>query len=126
MPTQTKTDAKADSPKAVKVAASVEDTDAVVDHIIEAPIERVSRFSWRRILAYVLLPGLALLLTLGAAYLKWQDDSARAARDADTPSVQAATEGTIAMLSYGPDTADKDLTAARERMTSTFRDDYTN
>jgi hypothetical protein len=40
-------------------------------------------------------------------------------------SVTAATEDTIALLSYHPETVEKDLTSARDRLTGSFRDDYT-
>jgi Mce-associated membrane protein len=79
---------------------------------------------WTRVAAYALLPGLALLLTIGAGYLKWQADSARAAVAAQSESVAAATESTVALLSYRPDTADKELGAARDRLTGGFRDSY--
>jgi Mce-associated membrane protein len=91
----------------------------------EAPADRGHRFSWRRLLAFGVLPALALVLTLGAGYLKWQDDSARLSQSAATQSVRAATESTIAMLSYRPDTVDRDLTAAADRLTGGFRDQYT-
>jgi Mce-associated membrane protein len=90
-----------------------------------APGSRFRRFPWKGILAYGVLPGLALTLTLGAAYLKWQHTAACDARIAATQSVQTATESTIAMLSYRPDTAEKDLTAARDRLTGQFKDAYT-
>jgi Mce-associated membrane protein len=79
---------------------------------------------WVRVVAYGLLPAVALVLAGGAGYLKWQYDSARTASAAQTQSVAAATESTIAMLSYQPDTVDKQLTAARDRLTGAFRDSY--
>jgi Mce-associated membrane protein len=90
----------------------------------EAPGTRASRFSWKRSLAYGVLPALALILALGAGYLKWQDGSARLSRAGAAKSVQVAAESTIAMLSYHPDTVDKDLAAAGDRLTETFRDAY--
>ncbi|HET6736289.1 hypothetical protein [Mycobacterium sp.] len=101
-----------------------ESADAAAEHA-EAGGGRVGRFSWKRILAYGVLPGLALILALGAGYLKWQDNSARLAQTAAAQSVQAATESAIAMLSYRPDTVEKDLTAARDRLTGQFKDTYT-
>jgi Mce-associated membrane protein len=77
-----------------------------------------------RIFAYVLLPALALALTVGAGYLKFQDGSARAAAAAQTQSTAAASDSAIALLSYRPDTVEKQLTAARDRLTGTFRDSY--
>ncbi|AGB22191.1 hypothetical protein Mycsm_01803 [Mycobacterium sp. JS623] len=80
--------------------------------------------SWRRALVYGVLPALALLSALGAGYLKWQSGIAHQSTLARTQSVRAATEGAIAMLSYTPDTAEKDLGAARDRLTGAFRDSY--
>jgi Mce-associated membrane protein len=81
---------------------------------------------WARILAFAALPGLALVLAGGAGYLKWQYDSARGDGAARTQSVAAATESTIELLSYQPRTADQQLTAARGRLTGTFRDSYSS
>ncbi|KUH70858.1 hypothetical protein AU184_25925 [Mycolicibacterium novocastrense] len=79
---------------------------------------------WKRVVAYGVLPGLAFLLAAGAGVLTWHDASSRQAQVASARSVQAATESTIAMLAYQPDTVEKDLTAAAGRLTGSFRDDY--
>lgn len=84
------------------------------------------RISWTRVLAYGILPGLALLLALGAGLVKFQASSARADDRARIESVRAATDSTIALLSYRPDTVEKDLGAARDRLTGNFRDAYTS
>lgn len=83
------------------------------------------RLCWSRVIAYGLLPALALLVTGGIGYLKWRDSSVRDAPVARAESVQVATEGTIALLSYRPDTVQKDLEAARGRLTGTFLNAYT-
>jgi len=83
------------------------------------------RIHWSRVIAYGLLPGLALVLACAAGFGKWQDSSARDAALASAESVQAATEGTIALLSYRPDTVQKNLEAARGRLTGTFLSTYT-
>ena len=75
---------------------------------------------WSRVIGYGVLPGLALLLASAAGFLKWQDGSAREAGVARAESVRAATDGTIALLSYRPDTVEKDLEATRSRLTGTF------
>ena len=77
-----------------------------------------------RVIAYGLLPAAAFALAGGAGYLKWQYDSARAAAAAQTQSVATATESTIALLSYQPDSVDKQLTAAADRLTGAFRNSY--
>jgi Mce-associated membrane protein len=84
------------------------------------------RVLWKRVLAWGVLPTLALLLTLGAGYLKWVDDTAREAQRASAESVRAAVESTIAILSYQADTADKDLGAAIGRLTGSFKDSYSS
>jgi Mce-associated membrane protein len=84
------------------------------------------RFRWTRAIAYGLLPALALLLAPAAGYLKWQDASAQDSQAAGADAVRAATDGTIALLSYKPETVEKDLEAARTRMTGTFLNAYTS
>jgi Mce-associated membrane protein len=85
---------------------------------------------WRprlgRILAYIVLPAVALLLAAAAGYLKWVDGTARDAEVYRTQSVQAGIDSTVAMLSYRPDTVEQNLAAARDRMTGAFRDSYSS
>jgi len=95
--------------------------------IVLTPVERSRRrISWSRVLAYGALPALALLLAMAAGYLKWQDSSARDAQLARTESVRAATDSTIAMLSYKHDTVEKDLGSAGDMLTGEFKDSYTS
>lgn len=91
----------------------------------ESPVAAKRRTSWTRAIAYAVLPGLALLLTGGAAFLKWQDDSVRESARARVESVRAATNSTIALLSYKPETVQTDLENARSRLTGTFLNAYT-
>lgn len=79
---------------------------------------------WRRILTYGILPGLALIMAMGAGYLKWQDNSFHESQTAAKQSVASATDGAVTLLSYRPDTVEKDLNAARDRLTGNFRDAY--
>ena len=80
----------------------------------------------RHNIANVLLPLLVMAMAAGAGYLNYQGGSVRGARTAAVTSVQAATEGTIALLSYRPDTVQTTLTAASDRLTGSFRDSYTS
>jgi Mce-associated membrane protein len=84
------------------------------------------RLSPSRFIAYGVLPGAAFVLAIGVGYLKWQDFSARETYLASVQSVQAATEGTAAILSYHADTVDAELGAARDRLTGRFKDSYTS
>jgi Mce-associated membrane protein len=75
-------------------------------------------------LAFGLLPIMALGLGSAAAFLKWQDWSTRSSAGAAIESISAAKGSTVAMLSYHPDSVEKDLEAARGRMTGAFKDSY--
>ncbi|WP_025734946.1 hypothetical protein [Mycobacterium genavense] len=77
-----------------------------------------------RALVSVVLPVLAMLAGVGAAWMKYQDATIRAVDDARFASVQAANKATVAMLSYTPDTADAKLTAAANLLTGPFRNSY--
>jgi Mce-associated membrane protein len=80
----------------------------------------------RQIVAYVAVPLVVMCMAGVAGYLKYQESSVRFSQTAAGASVAAATDGTIALLSYGPDTAEATLTAARDRLTGSFRDSYTS
>lgn len=76
-------------------------------------------------LVFVALPAVALALGALAGYLSWQSSSHRAAVAAATESVAAARETATAILSYNADTVEKDLNAARDRLTGSFLAEYT-
>lgn len=78
-----------------------------------------------RVLAYGVLPGLALLLTLVAGFSKGQESSARSSQSAATESLAAAKESTVAILSYQPDSVEKTMVAARDRLIAPYKDAYT-
>ncbi|MGW0162538.1 hypothetical protein ACWDUN_24785 [Mycobacterium sp. NPDC003323] len=82
--------------------------------------------AWARVRAYGVLPALALVLALGAGYLKWQDYSVRDGYGAAAESVQVAKDSTIALLSYEPDTVEQQLTDARSLLTGDFQQVYTD
>jgi Mce-associated membrane protein len=101
---------------------------AVADDIDDdqrAPLQR-RRIGWRPVVTYGVLPALAILLAVGVGYLKWQNAAAERDQVAATESVRAATDGTVAMLSYRPDTVQRDLDSARSRLTGQFLDSYTS
>jgi Mce-associated membrane protein len=86
----------------------------------------VSRSKGRgRLVVFTMLPIVALIAAAAVGFLKWQATSMQEAQEAATDSVQFATDTTIKMLFYRPDTVEQDLGAARDRLTGTFRDDYT-
>lgn len=114
-------EAGADETEATDVATDADGSDHE-----ERPATAWRRIRWSRVIAYGLLPGVALLLAAGAGFLRWQDTSARDAGVARAESVRAATDGTIALLSYRPDTVQADLEAARGRLTGAFLQAYTS
>jgi Mce-associated membrane protein len=84
------------------------------------------RINWSRLVAFGVLPLLAVLLAGGAGFFKWQYTCARNDGNTRVDSVQAARNSTIAMLSYQPDKVDQQLGAARNLLTGPFRDSYTS
>ncbi|MFB1297805.1 hypothetical protein ACAG24_020015 [Mycobacterium sp. pW049] len=127
----------ADETQAVEIEESgaVEETaeEGVKEPAVSPPAKR--GIQWSRVVAFMVLPALALVLAAGAGYLKWLDDTNRAGTmSADVTShpslaettVQAAREGTIALLSYTPDKVEEQLGAARDLLTGEFRESYTS
>ncbi|MCA4761214.1 hypothetical protein KXD96_26360 [Mycobacterium sp. SMC-2] len=89
------------------------------------PQARKRRIAWSRMLAFGVLPVLALLIAAAVGYLKWQDAFNRSSEAAGIESVGAAKDSTVAILSYQPDSVEKDLGPARDRLTGKFKDSYT-
>lgn len=100
-------------------------TDDDSEEVEAAPAAPKRPIQWSRVVAFGLLPVLALVLALGAGYLKWRDNSVRNAEIAAATSVQAAKDTTIALLSYQPDTVEEQLGAARDLLAGEFRESYT-
>ncbi len=93
-------------------------------HETDPPLARRTRVQWCRVLAYGVLPGVAMTMAIGAGYLKWYESSAHDRRLVASESVRVASDGAIAMLSYRPETVDKDLAAAKNRLTGPLKDSY--
>lgn len=108
-------------PVAVGEAESTEAEDVQAEPAVG---QGDSRKPWARWAGLTLAIG-AMLLALAAGYFKWQDDSVRLAQAAATESVRAAADGTVAMLSYRPETVDTELKSAAGRLTGSFRGEYT-
>ena len=66
-----------------------------------------------------------MLLAVAAGLLKWKDSSVRNTDLARSQSVVAARDSAVALLSFRFDTVDRDVAAARERLTGGFLDTYT-
>lgn len=124
---ETKVDEAAEVKKTEDAGEADESADKA-DGADEADkVDRVTskrHIQWSRVVSFGLLPALALVLALGAGYLKWQDNPVRAGQIAAITSVQAAKDTTIALLSYHPDTVEEQLVAARDLLTGDFRESY--
>jgi Mce-associated membrane protein len=109
----------------IDVAEAAEAADEDEDAVDLAESELTPGINWSRVLAFALLPALALLLGAAAAFLKWQDASVRESDAARIESLQVAKDSTIRMLSYKPATVEQDLTSARDLLAGDFRNSYT-
>ena len=114
-----------DTEAAAELTEGAAEDDEDVESAPQETREVERRFSWARVLACGVLPGLALALAMAAGFLKWhasleETDMSR------IESVQAARDSTVALLSYRPDTVEQDLGAARDRLTGQFKDSYTS
>ena len=107
---------------------AAEEVDAATPgkHERTEPKLRQRHTDWSRVVAFALLPALAFLLALGAAFLKFQDSAVRDGNIAREQSVEFAKQSTIALLSYKPDTVEQQLNDAKGRLTGEFRDQYTS
>lgn len=94
--------------------------------IVSDPIPAKREIDWLRIAALGVLPAVALVLAGLSGLFKWQYSSQHDAEVAAAESVAVARDTTIAILSYGAKTVDKDLNAARDRLTGPFLDSYTD
>ncbi|SPM35994.1 Mce associated membrane protein [Mycobacterium rhizamassiliense] len=113
-------------------AAATDEETVTVEAEVEAEADQTDttpqrrRIAWSRVLAYGILPGLALLLAVAAGYFKWVNDSSHDLAVARAESTRVASEDVTALLSYKADSADKELNAARDRLTGEFKDAYTS
>ncbi|MDG4668059.1 hypothetical protein [Mycobacterium sp. 236(2023)] len=90
----------------------------------EPRLRRWRQQLWRT-LTFIVLPIAALILAAAAGSLKWVAANVVADDSAVAESTRAASETTVALLSYRPETVEQDLGSARDRLTGEFRDSYT-
>ena len=103
--------------------ATEDDADSVEGTAVAESSESGSS-TFGKLVAFALLPAVALLLAAAAGFLKWQDDSVRTAEVAAIESTQVAKDSTVKMLSYKPDTVEQDLGAAQDLLTGGFKESY--
>jgi Mce-associated membrane protein len=106
------------------IESDVETSSAVTEPEIAEEPRKGRTGRWRRAVTFGVLPGLALMLTIAAGYTKWCDGVTRVSHLAGVEAAHAASDGTVAMLSYKPETVERDLDAARDRLTGGMKDSY--
>lgn len=108
------------------VEPSASDSGAEPESGTETAELQVSKsgLEWPRILAFGVLPVLALLLGAAAGFLKWQDSSVRDTDFVRIESMQIAKDAAVRLLSYKPDTVEQDLGSAQDLLTGEFRNSY--
>lgn len=115
---------EADEPMQTDPADSADSADSADEPAEPDAADRTT--DWSRILAFGVLPGLALFLALTAGVLKYVDNSIRDDNTASIESLQAAKDSTVALLSYQPDNVKKQLVDARGLLTGAFQQEYTD
>ncbi len=116
-----------------ETAAEAEDSDAADSSVEESPKQKTRRQRARpRILRNVaLVPVILVLLLLvsgGAAtwmYFERYQPNQRTDPRVATAVVNAASEGTVALLSYSPESLDKDFATAKSHLSGDFLSYYT-
>lgn len=81
---------------------------------------------FKKAVVWGVLPLLAFALAIAAGFFKWQNATMESSEVAGVRALQVAKEGTVAMLSYQPDTVEQNLTKARDFLTGGFRESYTS
>jgi Mce-associated membrane protein len=115
----------ADAAEAVEPETLAEDQFPDEESTTEVETRTKRPVAWKRVLAYGVLPGLALVVALAAGYLKWLGGSAEDSAALRAETVRIGSEDAVALLSYKAESVEKDLGAARERLTGDFKDAYT-
>lgn len=100
-------------------------TDRSKGGLVRRPAHRMKRLS-RGAVAFAVMASLAVTsvaLAITLFYLKYRPDHASASASAG-PALSAATSGTVAILSYSPDTLDRDFSSAKAQLTGDFLSYY--
>lgn len=105
-------------------AADVESAASVETSLVKEPPPASPGRSWRCVVVFAVLPGIIVLLAAAAGVASYRAHRSAASEAARTQSVQTAIDSTVALLSYQPDTAEKSLDEASNRLTGTFRESY--
>jgi Mce-associated membrane protein len=119
-----------DSVESAEDIESAEDVDGIDDHdkqpgrLKRLAAQAKKRSSGKVIPAVLALLVVASLVLLGLLYwFSYRPDRATDAA-ATKAAISAASEGTVAVLSYSPDTLDRDFSSAKSHLTGDFLSYY--
>jgi Mce-associated membrane protein len=116
--TETAVDEAAKAEEAAAVDTNAAEPDSVVTRSVRGARSNVG----------VIVLVLALIASSGAAawlYFNQYRPDQQINADASEVALDAATKGTVALLSYSPETLDKDFAAAKSHLTGNFLSYYT-
>ena len=108
----------------VAEATEAEAEPVVVNDAVPQPKSQKPPVEWARVTAYRVLPVLALVLAAAAGGL-WYLTANHGNEAEQATVIKVASDGTVALLSYEPDTVRRQLTDARKLLTTPFLDEYT-
>lgn len=111
---------------AVEETAPDDTADETAGETVAAPPAARRAIPWSRVVAFGVVPAVALILAVAGGYLFWRNSTTERAEAAREDSVAAARSIAIAMLTYEPQTVDQQLGAAKEKLTGGFRDTYSS
>jgi len=103
---------------------SDEPAPVAADGVVPQAKPRKPRIEWGRVIAYRVLPALAVVLAAAAGGL-WYLTATHSNEAEQAAVIKVARDGTVALLSYEPDTVRQQLTDARKLLTTPFLDEYT-
>ena len=104
--------------------------DAAADANTEEPERNWRRDIWRRQITVKPVPVILIVLVLISGgvtawlYAHYQKPDQRTSPSVARAAVSAASDGTVALLSYSPETLDKDFASARSHLTGDFLSYY--
>ncbi|ORV29500.1 twin-arginine translocation pathway signal [Mycolicibacterium conceptionense] len=107
------------------------ETKAEADMSDDAPADPPANLGWRQKLVKMWFPlALAAALIASAALTGWlyfaqYRVDQQTGPDASATVLKAANDGTVALLSYAPDSLDRDFSAAKSHLTGDFLSYYT-
>jgi Mce-associated membrane protein len=114
----------APAPEEAAAEPEAAEPEAAAEPEVAEPAPARRRVDWGRVLAYGVLPGVALVLAAVAGVARYVDTTARDDARAGAAAMATAESTAVTMLSYSPTDVDAKLNAAAALLTGDFRGQY--